>query len=246
MAHISTVKFNKKNKEYEKFFIKQVNKAINENNLKIIFPYQELREFAQNSYSFFKTDHHWTDDGAYIGYLTLMQEIKKDFPNVPILSSNDYSTFYSKRIRAEFSREFSDIGYTCRYIGVFDSLCKKYQNVEYKYYKHKDFNNLVVDVTENDLERTKLYSYNKGYPLKVVLLGTSVSDNLCEFLPFTFSKTIRMRLNGIKSLKNNKRYEFQIIKRYKERILNYNPDILVICLNYGQFQYLKYIFDERE
>ena len=50
----------------------------------VVFPYEELVEASRQDFVFFKTDHHWTDWGAFAGYQVLMNEIKKDFPYVNI------------------------------------------------------------------------------------------------------------------------------------------------------------------
>lgn len=45
----------------------------------IIYPYDEMRKAKQKDYVFFKQSHHWTDWGAYLGYVKLMEQIKKTF-----------------------------------------------------------------------------------------------------------------------------------------------------------------------
>lgn len=63
------------------------------NELKIVYPYDKLIQHKKDDYMYFKTDHHWTDNGAYIGYSELMKIIKKDFNSVKVQTPDDY-TFY--------------------------------------------------------------------------------------------------------------------------------------------------------
>lgn len=39
---------------------------------------------------YYKTDSHWNDYGAYLGYATLIKKVKITFPDVPILSKSDF------------------------------------------------------------------------------------------------------------------------------------------------------------
>ncbi|MFH1139879.1 MAG: hypothetical protein V1816_27690 [Pseudomonadota bacterium] len=39
---------------------------------------------------FFKTDTHWTRPGAFIAYEEMMKAVKRDFPDIPVETMNDY------------------------------------------------------------------------------------------------------------------------------------------------------------
>lgn len=217
-------------------------KYINQySDIKISYPLRELQQKSKENLVYFKTEHHWTDDGAFVGYRSLMQNIKKDYPNIEILTSEDFNYFYNKKVRGDFDREFG-FGQTCKYVGISNNRCKKYLDTDYRYYRHKDFKRLSVKIHNKPLKFGKDYFYPNGADLKVVLLGTSMSENLCEFIPFTFKHVKRIRNNNVIGVKAGN--EFKIMKYYKNEILNYKPDILIFCITYGNIHRLHQIFNK--
>ena len=49
------------------------------------YPLSAIVSASDQQKVYFKRDSHWTDQGAYIAYLDLMEIIKKDLPNISIL-----------------------------------------------------------------------------------------------------------------------------------------------------------------
>ena len=92
--------FSKKlNKNYKDIVIEIKNHIKKETDVDIIYVFDELQELSKEELVFFKTDHHWTDAGAYSGYLALMNEIKKDFPNIYINKADDFNYTTSNMIK---------------------------------------------------------------------------------------------------------------------------------------------------
>lgn len=222
-------------------FISFVAKSNEENKIKIIYPYNEMKQASVDNFMFFKTEHHWTDDGAFIGYKALMKEIKNDFPDINIVNENDFNYFYNKKIRGDWGRTFGT-GQTCWRLGLSSNICDDWHKTDYRYYKHKDFNNLKQEMQNIDYHRNKTYFYDKGSNYRVVLLGTSQSENLTEFIPFTFKNVKRIRNNNVKKIEPKN--EFKIMKYHKEEILEYKPNILIFCITYGNFFALNNLLKE--
>lgn len=219
-----------------------INKQIKRTNLSAIYPLDALRIGAQQELMFFKTDHHWTDSGAFIAYKELMELIKKDFPNVKILSEQNFENFYRNDVRSDFNRDFF-VGHTCSYyLKLSESDCNKFLDYKYKYYKHKDFKNLKVQVINKPLYKGKDFYYSGGQDYKVVLFGTSMSENLTEFIPFNFKYVKRIRNNNVIDLKVTE--NFKIMKYWKNHILNYNPDFIIFCITVDNLSSLDNIFKE--
>lgn len=225
----------KDNKAFENY-IQQLQKN---SNLKIFYPVNKFKEGAKNNYIYFKTDDHWTDDGAFIGYKTLMNEIKKDFPNVKTLTPNDFDYIENNLVRADWDRKFG-YGRTATKLGIFD--LDKYHTTKYRYYRHKDFDNLKVKITNENLHREKDYFYEKGANYKVILLGTSQNENLTEFIPFTFKNVKRIRTNNVRGLTSTE--WTKIMKYWQKDIVDYKPDILIFCLIYNNISNLPFIFKD--
>ncbi len=219
-------------------YIKRINQ---ENKIKIIYPYKEMLNAVKNGKQvYFKTEHHWTDDGTFIGYKELMKEIIKDYPNIKVLKNNDFNHTYNKMIRGEFPRDYNK-GQDCWRLGLPDFICSSYHNYNYTYYKHKDFNNLKETIIDTKYHRGKIFKYNYGANYRVIQLGTSMNENLTEFIPFTFKNVKRIRNNNVKNIKAEE--EFKIMKYYEEEILEYKPDIIIFCITYGNITSLHNLFN---
>lgn len=209
------------------------------NNLKIVYPYNEFLKEKDNKLLYFKTEHHWTDDGVFLGYNELMKVVKKDFPSVKIQTEKDYDYFYNNLVRGDFNRKF-EIGTTCSILGFSKKTSKKLHKTNYKYYRHKNFNKLNVKTEDINLHKRKEYYYPNGTDLRVILLGTSMSENLSEFIPFSFKHVKRIRNNAVKNIKTKE--EFKIMKYYKNEILDYKPDILILCITANNVSSLHNMF----
>lgn len=59
-----------------------------QNPFKVIYPLSELNNHKSDGLMYYKTDTHWSEAGAYVGYLALMEEIRKQHPNIDFLSPN--------------------------------------------------------------------------------------------------------------------------------------------------------------
>lgn len=208
-------------------YLEEINRIRDKTGLKIIYPLEELRQEKNNDYMYFRTDHHWTDGGTFIGYKELMKVIKKDFPQLNILSENDFNYIYRKDVKSDFYNEYSN-GQTCQYLNLSENICNKFLINDYKYYIHKNFNKRHIKITDTPNYKGKDFYYPQGTDLKVVLFGTSMSENLCNILPFSFKYTRRIRNNNVQKIPYNERFKF--IKYFKNKTLEYKPDIFIMCI----------------
>ncbi|MGN1080380.1 MAG: hypothetical protein ACI4TE_09445, partial [Alphaproteobacteria bacterium] len=67
----------------------------------IVYPKKELMQAARTTKEriLFKQDHHYTEYGSFFIYRELMKQIKQDFPDIPVLSEDDFSISYDSRVR---------------------------------------------------------------------------------------------------------------------------------------------------
>lgn len=211
--------------------IEKVINKLNENlGERVIFPYRELVEAKKKDYVFFKTSHHWTDWGAYVGYKALIERLQKDFPDIPLSSLNDYEKSYSKKVRDEWDREYL-YGCTASLLGISKKkMLKDVLLTDYTYYDYKDKSAIKSEVTQcYGGKATKDFTYSKG-KYKLFLTGNSQNENLLQFLPYSFHKIKYMRANTC--VPGNQHY--RLIKRFGEDILAFKPDILVINVHTEQ------------
>lgn len=238
-VHTTKCNFVKDNNKHIDF-LDYIHSLQEKDDLKIIYPFERMKKIADIGFLlYFKTEHHWTDDGAFIAYQELMKVINKDFPDVKTLTINDYDIFYNKKVRGDFLRDFN-YGQDCGKMGIYDNICRIYHKEDYRYYRHKDFNNLNETIIFKKYHFGKMYSYDKAADYRVILLGTSQSENLTEFIPFSFKNVKRIRNNSV-GVKEDE--EFKIIKRYEKEILDYKPDIIIFCITLNNIERLRKLFE---
>lgn len=184
----------------------------------IIHPKEKLISERQNYETYFRTDHHWTDRGAYIGYSALMEEITKDFPqqNIKTIPSSDFNIYSYKLVKAGGSAYYPGQMIYCM-LNVPSRAVKNILTFDYDYLYHKDKNNM--NMTSENLNRNRVYTYkNSTNDLKTMAIGTSMTENLMEIFPYSFKTTMFFRLGTILSL-----------NKFRQIIQDEKPNILILC-----------------
>ena len=192
----------------------------------ILYPYNVIKKTSLNNKNkdllYFKSDHHWTDEGAYIAYIELMKQIQKDFPDIYVCKKSDFAYFYSNKVRVEPDKA-PHRGRTYEKISRDDNDVEAL-DYKYKYYKHKNYKQLSINVERLKWNyfKVKHFIYNRKAQ-NVVIMGDSMGENLLQFLPFSFYKTERL-YNWSPELFNNS----ENIKRIKRYISKTKPKIMII------------------
>ena len=200
---------------------------INTNEVKIIFPLDELKKEANSGhYMYYKTDHHLTNEGYYIAYTELLKNIIRDFPYIKRVSLENYDKSYN--IQTKMSTGYFNNGSLCS--SVPEKECKKHLDVEYLYLNHKRYDDIMI----KKIRSRNLFCWNfynkQVLNTKLLIIGNSNIEDMCLFLPFSFKNVKKIRLNGPPDIPIKEQY--QILKHYKQEILNYKPDIIVLCTGY--------------
>lgn len=211
-------KYNTDFSQYKK--TNQMKKYItSKTNVPIVYPFEELKRLAKTDYAYFKTDHHWTDEGAYTGYVELMKQIKKDFPNLTVTSQKDFELFYSNKIRIHQGEMFEGISY--KLMNLHD---KSLLDTQYKYFKYNkpDKISFKIEKCLNSKSLCKIHHIknNKNTP-NLTIYGDSFMLNLLQSMPYDFGKT-----EGIYVAFPLAKYKMKEFEKYiKEKKTN----ILVLC-----------------
>lgn len=200
-----------------------IRNRVRANHIPYIYPYDALRVASKQELVFFKWVHHWTDWGAFVGYRELMKEISKDFPDIPVVSLNDYRKSHSWFIRDQFTEGYRPPGEQLRTCFNYGKRGDPSNRSVYNYYDHKDGEKMVIKFGKF----TKDFTYLGGKH-KIMLIGTSQNDNLSRFIPYSAAQTkyIRVNLGQVKGAD-----EFKILKLYKKDILDFKPEVLVLSIN---------------
>lgn len=190
----------------------------------IIYPKAEMKIANKETPVYFKTDHHWTKKGAYVGYYELMKAIKKDFPSVQILEESSLEKYYDNRVSEWWNREFN-VGQTYKHLGLPKCYAKKILDTPYLYYKNPYRDKLQTDVKLASIPeigytstQDNQFYYPEGLDKKVMVIANSFAANLMEFLPYSFKYTVRYYDN----------HRYMNLKVYEDAFNKYKPDILVI------------------
>lgn len=207
-----------------KKFSEKINYLNEKENMHIIHPLSELQKSSDKNYMFFKTEHHWTDDGAFVGYKALMKEISKKYNNINILDESSFDFSYNKLVRAEWYRTY-DYGQFSWKFNLPQYYIKKYHQTDYRYFTHKNVDKLNI----TEIYNTKTFYYPLGANYRVVQFGTSQNENLTEFIPYTFKNVKHIRNNWGEYTGEK---EFKIMKYFAKDILAYKPDIIIFCITY--------------
>ncbi|MHC1696402.1 MAG: DUF4358 domain-containing protein [Eubacteriales bacterium] len=112
----------------------QFNKAMAEVGVKVVDLSDVMFEHKNDPFKIFhRTDSHWSDYGAYFGYVELMNYIAKKFPDAAPRPSTDFE-FYNKKVN------FGDIYHT---LGLERNVLKEYSAfVKFKFTPPGGFRNL--------------------------------------------------------------------------------------------------------
>lgn len=190
----------------------------------LIFPSPEFKNQSEKDYLFFKTDHHWTDTGAFIGYSLLSAAIQKDFPDFVPLKKDNFKIFKEKQVRSDFFREFNSGQTLYAFLNLQGSrFAKKILDVEYPYYEHKQ-NHLLETKIGHDM--MKDFYFPSKNNLVALEIGNSQSENFNDFLPFSFKHLKYLRVNnGLRKFTDELK-----IADYEAQILELKPDILILTL----------------
>ena len=213
-----------------------INYIYDKTGVQVIYPYKELEEYQKTNFAFFKSDHHWTDEAAYLGYLKIMEQVKKDFPNIYINTAEDFDYTYNKKVRVLPSRGFF-LGKTYEALKLSN---KRILDTEYKYYKHKNEDKVKFSSINKDNIWHHYYKNPISAP-NLVLFGDSFTLNLLPSIVYSFKNTDNIYTYVADE---TTKYDRLNIKRFEDEILENNADVLVICLS--EISRLGFIYREND
>ena len=192
----------------------------NNTDVNIIFPGKELSEANKLSPVYYKTDHHWSQYGAYISYIALMNEIKKDFPDINIEYQDKFNISKNNLIKASPFASLNS-GTMVRTAGFPDYFVKRILDTDYLYFSNPK-SKYVHIMDKSNLPyfdgRTDVYVVNPYEKGRALVIGDSFTGNLIHFLPYSFNKIAVYTLN----------YRNPNFSMIKEIIKKFKPNVIII------------------
>jgi hypothetical protein len=142
------------------------------------------------------------------------------------LGENDFEFFFDNRVRMNYNRIFEDVGLENHTSGL-DRIGVRESEANYRYFRHKDFDNVKIETTTEDIRET--FSYDKGFGKRVLVIGTSHIENIThEMLAFTFGNVRKVRVNCCGRGGARPQGKSFSVKFWEGEIKKFKPDIIVL------------------
>ena len=157
-------------------------------NINLLCAYDVLRSAKDEAYVYSKIDHHWTQFGAYQGYLLLMNAINKRDSSIKPINKNNYIIVKSvnKRIVGSAVHFLNLPTNVYKYAFSYDTNLSFRIKKEYREKITKKVNERKEGQKEYD---SGIAINSVGIPRKVFLFGDSQTINIRDFFFETFQET---------------------------------------------------------
>lgn len=161
--------------------IQKIYKSVNTNNIDV---YGDLINERDNEQLFYRLDHHWTTDGAYVGYAAYCRAkgiipIDKSEFDIKTVSEDFKGTIYSKLNDYSLKGDSIKAYYTNQDISVLYDNSKSNSLYSEKYLKTKDKYSYFLDNIHSYIEITNNAAVNDN---ELVVAKDSYANSLIPFL----------------------------------------------------------------
>lgn len=202
---------------------------------RFVYPVEALMAGKSVCPVYYKTSHHWSEYGAFLGWRETASRIltAHRLGASPSLGESSYAWEESKWIREGLTTR-EGVGCSARIMGYARTdFPDELLATVYRQYRAKDAASLNVKPSGLFGSRSSCrinYTYPNGAPLRIYATGTSQTCIMRPFMPYTFAEMEYVRLNG-GQVKDSK--SFDIRRLYEDEIRRFNPDVVLLCLTMG-------------
>ena len=197
---------------YAGFYSNHINKINQELKVNVLYAFDILNNSKNQGLVYFKTDHHWSYFGGYLGYRLVINEMIKKYPDLNSKSENDY-IITCEEMRLGWGSIFGQL-----------NLARKNYKKAYPYdtkyirYKYKNENSISGIWKDTDSDKSwVIIRNNSGYNKKIFLFGDSYIRYYYPYFTHTFSETCcylkKMQIN---------------MPEIEKVIIKYQPDIVIL------------------
>ncbi len=175
---------------------------------------------------FFKTDHHWTDYGAWIGYKAVADRLKQDAKITLSTDESFYRISRNKMVRAEYQREYT-YGSLCQQMNMSWTCPLSY---EYKYFDLPNGTKIMRNNSPKELFAK--YTNPDGNYGDIIIIGNSMTENIVQFFAHDFKHVYKYRANNYDGKDLN-------MSRWEKDILKIKPRVLLFVIDSSFLNHLK-------
>lgn len=185
----------------------------------VVYPLAQLKENKGKGLIYWKNDTHWSELGAYYGYLALMEPIRKVYTDIPLLTSEEMQF-------TEVSHERGDLS---GMLGINDKHLfheKYFKPVPLNGYHFKE---IEVKKRPNGNEEF-IRTINSSAKYKVIVFRDSFSSNLLPYLSESFGEVIYIwdhNMNKYTELIEKEKPDIvihEMVSRYADSLLMDTPN----------------------
>lgn len=181
--------------------------------------YDELMEAKKSNEIYYKTDTHWNQIGAFIGYAKIINVLKQDFPQLQPFQLNDFNIVKTELFSGDL---LSMLGYESKN-PTFQYLTSLKSNIEPKL----TLSTVLPENPENIFEIYEMPSDTND--LEIYVVRDSYSENLKKFLSLNFKKSVyywKVQLPIINITKEKPAIVLhEILERFSYHYLELPPEI---------------------
>ena len=180
--------------------------------IKVISLYDPLSVAKKKYTLFYKTGTHWNLRGAYIGYLEMMKFLRADFPDLKILTENDFNI--TEKVEADIDIA-SALG-----VNAYDTFPE--EDLRYEVFEVKNPHTKQRYIMLNKKERIEEYAYHsekKNLRRKAVFLADSQFLRMNWYVAESFADMKHFYVGY------GRMYDLPFIS---PEIVDFEPDIFVL------------------
>lgn len=200
---------------------------------RLILPVDELMDEQAKACVYFKTSHHWTQHGAFLGWRLLGAAMlaNGDATDPSVFEPEAYVRTKSRFVREDFSM-VDALGVTASLyfgLGIADAPSNML-DVDYLYYAPKDSSFTKARYLHDNYHCGFDFAGSLGNDKRVCILGNSQSDQWDPFIGNSFRHARRIRFNATGLFRGDPKEQAKLAKNFARDLRDFRADVVVLCL----------------
>ena len=214
---------------------------------RLILPEKVLTDELRENYVYYKTSHHWSQQGAFLGWCQLGKAMFEngEVTDMAGFSSNAYVRTKSRFVRENFTMTDS-VGVTAAlYFGFsIPRAPANMLNADYLYYAPRECSGTKTKYKHDNYHCGFDFERPCGNDKRICVLGNSQSDQWDPFIWNSFKHARRVRFNAVGLYKGDLLEQSKLRKNFAKDIFDFRADVVVLCLGENDLGRLRNLMRE--